>query len=362
MDRKNHLYLYALVVLLVWTGCRKDQPPSPSGDKGEMPQGELVWVACEGNLGAGNSQLGLYDPQTGNYQDNLLPLAEGESLGDILESIALGDQRLYLLLNNSDRIRVLDKESRTWIGSMNVPKPRRMLLMEGDKAYVSSLYSQIVYVINTRTLTVEKEIPLPYANAESLIKLGDEVWVACWDLGCRELLILDSRSDQWIGSVSLPGAAPHTLARAPGDKLWVLSGNAAEGLGTQLSRVDLQRREAEFSLAFPEDTEGLRLAVDSARGWLYYIGLDFQGGKDPYGLFRMDLEDTLLPKQPWIPAEKNQYFWGLGLHPRTGDLYLADPRGFIQKGEVRRYSAEGEWQDAFETAMGPNSFYFDGEP
>ncbi len=362
MDRKNHLLLLALAFVLALGGCRKDQPPAPSDPPGDLPEGAKVWVVCEGNLGAGNSSLGLYDPHTGSYRDPVFPLSQGASLGDVFESMAILDNRLFLLMNNSDRIRVLDKESGEQIGSLDLPKPRRMVAIPGDKAYVSSLYSSRLYLIHTRTLSLEKTITLPYANAESMVLLGDELWVACWDPACYELLVLDAQSGQIKAKVALENPAPHTLAPAPGGKLWVLSGNAALGLGSALTRIDLGQRQKELAMQLPDQTEGIRLAVDSVRGMLYYIGLDFQGGNDPYGLFRLSLEDRELPEKPWIESKAHQYFWGVGLDPQTGDIYLADPRGFIQRGEVNRYSAQGEWKDRFETSIGPNSFYFDPGP
>lgn len=363
MDRKiTSLSLALVAILAVLLGaCTKDKPSAaqpPSGGQGGV-QEERIWVICEGNLGAGNSSLGLYDPLRKEYFDQVFPPASSGGLGDVFESMEIIDQQLFLLINNSDRIRVMDRQKFQELGTLEIPKPRRMLPMDGDKAYVSSLYSPHIYVMNTRTYQIENILTMPFKNAESMVRIGSEVWIACWDEECWQLLILDSKSDTWKEPIGLEGPAPHTLAVTSQGKVWLLSGNAAEGRRSRLTRIDAWNKVIERSWAFPDQTEALRLALDESRGALYYIGLDFFGGQDAYGVFRMPLTADELPTDPWIPAEAQQYFWGLGLDQETGELYITDPRGFVQKGQVIRFDAEGNRIDAFETSIGPKAVYFD---
>ncbi len=73
----------------------------------------------------------------------------------------------------------------------------------------------------------------------------------------------------------------------------------------------------------------------------------------------MGINDAALPAQPFIAAKQLQYFWALGIDPATGNIYVGDPRGFIQKGTAYIYRPDGTPVNSFNVGLGPGHFYFD---
>ena len=72
----------------------------------------------------------------------------------------------------------------------------------------------------------------------------------------------------------------------------------------------------------------------------------------------MGIHDAALPAQPLIAARALQYFWALGIDPATGHIYVGDPKGFIQNGDVHIYTQNGTAIDSFAVGLGPGHFYF----
>jgi hypothetical protein len=73
----------------------------------------------------------------------------------------------------------------------------------------------------------------------------------------------------------------------------------------------------------------------------------------------MAIHDATLPTRPFVAARGLQYFWGVGVHPQSGYIYVADPKGFTQQGMVRIYRPDGGIVDSFATGVGPGHFFFE---
>jgi hypothetical protein len=73
----------------------------------------------------------------------------------------------------------------------------------------------------------------------------------------------------------------------------------------------------------------------------------------------MSIHAPSLPDQLFVPAKALQYYWALGIDSMTNRIYVGDPKGFIQRGSVGVYAADGSWLKSFDVNLGPGYFYFD---
>lgn len=92
---------------------------------------------------------------------------------------------------------------------------------------------------------------------------------------------------------------------------------------------------------------------------LYFIEVNYSGGQQNNGIYRMGIHDATLPSQAFIQAQNLQYFWALGISSKSGNIYVGDPKGFTQKGTVLVYNASGSLTHQFAVGLGPGHFYFD---
>ena len=73
----------------------------------------------------------------------------------------------------------------------------------------------------------------------------------------------------------------------------------------------------------------------------------------------MSVTASSLPNAAFISCKANQYFWALNVDSYSGNIYVGDPKGFIQKGTVLVYNPQGILQKQFNAGIGVGSFYFD---
>ncbi len=350
---------------LLLTSCKKANDPGafPSASGYAPPTGGAnsrnVYVACEGSFGNGNASLYMQDLYSQTAYENVFLNVNGSSLGDVFQSITRIDDQLFLCINNSDKVLVVDAKTRKLNGTISIPKPRYVQQVSSEKAYVSTLYSNKVYVINPKTRAINRTIELPAQNSEGILVQGVRAYICTWDTACDKVYIVNTVTDKLADSFKIAGYAPqHALADANGF-VWVLSGNVKKGRNAALTKLAPGSADVVASFKFKELQDVIKPQFNNARNELLYIGVDYDGTSGYNGIFRMNVNDGVLPTSPFIAAQKFQYFWGLGIDPVTDDIYVGDPKGFVQKGTVMVYDHTGTQKRAFAVGVGPGYFYFE---
>jgi len=264
-----------------------------------------------------------------------------------------------MALNNSDKIVVVNKNDYSFIGQIKVNKPRNMLLVNQDKMYVSSLFYPEINIVDPQTFQNLGKIKVDYPNTEGMGMWDSKVYVCNWDTACNYLYEINPQTDKITHRIPLAGFAPQDVLRDKNKNLWVLSGNIYKGKRSTLTQIDPVTRTILKSFTFPEKAEIIKPVFNPGKDTLYFLGVNYDGNTDYNGLYRMSIDATSLPVQLFIAARPLQYYWGLSIDSLTNQIYLGDPKGFIQKGQVRIYNTSGHLLKEFSTNIGPGHFYFE---
>lgn len=359
MDRKMFQNIgLVLLAMLVLFSCKKDKP---NPDNKNLPglASSKVLIVCEGSLGNGNAGLSVYDPAKDSVYNDVFNNANGQALGDIFQSIYKHNNQYFLCVNNSDKITIVNSQSWLQIATISISKPRYILPVNNQKAYVGSLFSNKIYVINPTTYAVEKEIKMPFQNVEQMLLKDGFAYVCCWDTACNKIYKINTTTDELTDSISLAGAAPQSILMDKENKVWVFGGNAYKGKNTNLNQVDISSGKLIKSFVFPNDVEAIKPAFNPGKDSLYFLEVNYSGGVVNNGVFRMPTTATSLPEKAFISCKTNQYFWALGIDPLSGNIYVGDPKGFIQKGSITIYNQHEKVKKEFNVGLGVSSFYFD---
>lgn len=358
MDRQDLKNIIGVLCCCLLLGsCTKDKPGKPPATV-PADSSRNVLVSCEGSLGNGNASLSIYFPLKDSVYQDVYTAANGKPMGDIFQSITRIGSRYFFCINNSDVILVLNPDNWLQSGTIALPKPRYILPLDHNKAYVSTLFSNRIYVINTASLAVEKQFTLPYKNAESMLRSGDAAWCCGWDTASNCIYRVNIHTDAIEDSIVLSGRAPQSILTDKEGKFWVLGGNITQGKTTTLHRIDPASRHILKTYTFGKGIEAIKPVFNRAKDTLYFIEVNYEGGPVNNGIFRMRIDEETLPSAPFIPCGPYQYFWALGTDPVTGHIYVGDPKGFVQNGRVMIYRPDGSLQGQFTTGLGPGSFYF----
>lgn len=358
--KKNAAIRFILLIYCItfcFLSCVKDKPHPPhySVVSGE---GHLVYIADEGAFGSGNAALSVYNADSNTIANDVFFQKNNLHLGDVLQSIAVVNDYIFLAVNNSDKITVINKKDFSFVKNITVSKPRFMLQVSQDKMYVTSLYNAEINILDLNTLSITGKINTDFPNTEGMLLQDGFVYACNWDTACNYIYQINPDNDQITQRLPIAGFAPQQLVADKNKKLWVLAGNSTYGKKTTLSQIDPLSHLMIKHFDFNSDADVMKPAMNSAKDTLYFLGVNYDGDTDYNGVYRMDIQDETLPPTAFIAAQPLQYFWGLGIDSFTGNIYLGDPKGFIQNGNVTVYNPSGEKINTFETGVGPGFFYF----
>lgn len=360
MQWNRSLFLFATIGLLVWQSCVKDKPSPGGGDEPAENQHPKVFIANEGVFGNGNASLSFIDLEEHKVFNNIFGQKNERVLGDVLQSIYGDEKNLYLLVNNSNKIVVVDKKSFEYLGEIPVQQPRYMVFIGEGKALVSSMYRSRLYIVDLEGRRVESEVPLNFNNTEGMLEVDDKVYIAPWSPSCNYVYQFDKGSRSIEDSIYISGFAPTSMVLDKNGKVWVLAGNPHFNVASTLTQIDPGSKQILKSITFPAGAETIKPVTNPEKDAIYYLGVDYNGNSNAYnGLFKINIDADAAPTEPILRAHDLQYFWGLGVDPGTGKVYLGDPKGWIQSGTVSELTPEGGLVNTFTVGLGPCYFYFD---
>ena len=144
-----------------------------SGDDLIIPQSnEWVFVACEGNFGASNGSITMIN--------NLGEVKSVNDLGDIVQSIEVYKNKLFVIINNSHKIMAFDitKDGLRLPGIeiyTNESSPREMKIIN-EKLYFTNWNSSDIKILNLNTYGIENSIKVQ-GKPESIEFDGTSLWV-----------------------------------------------------------------------------------------------------------------------------------------------------------------------------------------
>ncbi|RQO30889.1 hypothetical protein DBR32_09245 [Taibaiella sp. KBW10] len=359
MNYSKGFWLVILLCSTVFFSCVKDKP-NP-GDKGQITTERKIVIANEGVFGNGNASLSYIDVSKHSIVNNVYSNQNnGSLLGDVFQSMTVVGDKLYLIINNSNKIVVVDKNTFTKQTEISIPQPRYMQVAGNNRAYVTNMYGNKIYIVDLAANTVSGAISTTNKNNEGIIALNNKIYVCPWDTACNFIYEIDPASNSITNRIPIGGYAPTQVLTDKNNMLWVVAGNPLYHKPATITQINPANNSILKTISFGADAELIKPAFNPTKDTLYFIGVDYQGRVNSYnGIYRMPITATQAPTQAFIAAQNLQYFWGLGIDPLSGKIYIGDPKGFTQKGSVLVYNPDGSLVDQYLAELGPGYFYFE---
>ncbi len=139
------------------------------------------YALCEGNFGQANSSLWSFDDSFSTIDGPLVWDTGSNPLGDVGQSLTLHDHTLYIVMNNSHVIRILDLENGpTHTGDIDVAgaSPRFMEIQASqNRGFISSWNLGGLLIVDLSSNTVVDTFLLG-GLPEQLILDGDKLYVS----------------------------------------------------------------------------------------------------------------------------------------------------------------------------------------
>lgn len=317
--------------------------------------GKGLFIVNEGNFQYGNATLSYYDPLSCQVQNEVFLRANGMKLGDVAQSMCIHNGKGWIVVNNSHVIFAIDLQTFKEIGRItNFTSPRYIHFVNSEKAYVSQLWDQRIFIVNPQSYAVTGYIQVPQmamesGSTEQMAQYGKYVYCTCWSYQ-NSIIKIDTETDQVVDRLVV-GIQPKSLAVDKRGKLWVMTDggykNSPYGYeAPTLCRIDAEtfRMEKQFKFALGDSPREMQLNAEQDK--IYWINND---------VWCMGIDDAQLPSRPFLPHRNTKYY-GLTINPSNGDVYVADAIDYQQRGIIYRYTSNGMPIDEFYVGVTPGAF------
>lgn len=341
-----------VTLLLLCTACMKweygiEEEFSASGDG--------VFITNEGNFQYGNASLSYYDPTTMTVENEVFNRANAMKLGDVAQSMIIHDNVGWVVVNNSHVIFAIDINTFKERGRItNLTSPRYMHFLSDEKAYVTQLWDNRIFIVNPKRYEITGYIECPgmtmeNGSTEQMVQYGKYVYVNCWSYQNR-ILKIDTETDRVVDELVV-GIQPTSLVLDKNNKMWTITDGGYENSpygyeAPTLYCIDAETFTIEKQFRFRLGDKASELQLNRAGDMLYWLNDD---------VWAMSVDDTRLPIRPFLES-KGTIYYGLTVSPGNGDVYVADAIDYQQPGKVYRYTSDGILQDEFYVGIIPGAF------
>ncbi len=368
----KHVAYYILTLLLL-SACRQDVmivPMEKSDPGGKTQKGDIVgmYLLNEGNMGSNKSTLDYLDlsDTVVHYYRNIYSERNPStvmSLGDVGNDCQIYGQRLWLVINCSNKVEVARADDAVRIGKVDIPNCRYVTFKD-QYAYVSSYVGTVyassdsplgsVYRVDTLSLQKVDSCSVGYQPEEMAI-IGNSLYVAnsggyqgMTGQGYESTVsVIDLASMQEVDKVEV---APnlHHLKADKYNQLWVTArGNYMDETSSIWWLEPDTNGNMKVGGHIDQPVSDLCIVGDS----LYFYGSQWSEvsmtNTITYGIINVkthQVVSTSLSDAPEISKIRMPY--GIIVNPIHRDFYLMDAKNYVSSGELLHFLSDGtfDWK------------------
>lgn len=328
MKIKNNLVL-ALSLIILSFSCSSDDDNHQQEPQGAYENGILI--TNEGNYGQGNGTITFVSDDFSYAENKVFSNVNGTLLGDTAQSIGFYEDLAYIVVNNSQKIEVVNRYSFQSVATIDsgLSNPRFITFVSG-KGYVtnwgdgSNPEDDFVAVINLETNTVSSIIPVE-EGPERIVSNGSAIYIAHQGgHGQNNIVSVIQPNSESVTKITV-GDVPNSLGFDNQGTLYVLSGGVPAWTGNetggQLDVINTSSNTVSATLEFSDDEHPSNLSFGEA---LYYT---LNGG-----VYKLALGSSTLPTASEI---ENVNFNFMAIHNNV--LYGVDAGDYTSNGTLHSF-------------------------
>jgi YVTN family beta-propeller protein len=313
------------------SSCIKETNPVIGDLNESYLSGKGAFILNEGNFRSGNGSLSYFSYDSLKIFNHVFLDINQRPLGDIPYSMGFHGSKAYIVVNNSGKIEVVNSKDMTSVATIDgILSPRYVLFINGTKAYVTSLYSDSLAILDLSSNSISGYINLK-KTSESIIIMHSTAYVANWT-GGNKIMVIDTDNDQVTDSIEV-GTEPESMVIDKNETLWVLcNGGWKREYFAELIGIDTRTNDIKKRFTFPSISDSPTCLQIDKEGEIMFFILN--------GVRRMNIDDVNLPVENFI-RNSDRNFYKIGVNPDNDEIFVTDPIDYVQKGNVLRYSRGG---------------------
>ncbi len=348
-------FLIIISLALVSFSCKK-----PVAEDSELPAslGNGLLTLNEGLFQQNNSTLTWYDLHTHKTHYQVFESKTGLGLGDTGNDLAVYGDKIYIVVNNSHILHVIDRKSGELIKHLSLTNNNsgsspRQIRFYGEFAYVSA-FDGSIFKIDTTSISIQN-IVLAGNNPDGLCVVDDKLLVS--NSGG-----LTTGGDSTVSVFQLPNMDEIeriTVGRNPGrivqddfGNLFVVARGNYTSIPTRLVKLNPTNWQVIESL---ELEVGSMVAVN---GKLYLTHYNSSQGTSK--LMVMNSQTMAIEQENIVGHLNIETLYGIQYMQILGQdvLVLSDAKGYINQGKVMVIDLNGHLLFEYTSGLNPNKTIF----
>ncbi len=350
------LILPCFAFLVMFTGCKKDEDPIVS--TGSL---DGIFVLNEGSFGSSNGSISFVTRDGDSKHEDLFYAVNKRPLGDVVQSMTSYNGRGFIVVNNSQKIEIVNLTSFKSMGVISgFSSPRFFLPLSFSKAYVTDWFANRVAIVDLNANKITGSISVGQGPEQIVLAQGRAIVCNIGGFGSDSTVSVINPVTDLVEATIAVGINPNSMAVDKNGAVWVLcggdvgadwTGGTADDIGGSLFKIDPITLAVTQSFQFGQMNHPLKMTIDAAGENIFFLfGQSAYGGK----IRKFNIADNNLPTSDW--AAKSYY--GLGVDPTSGNVYGAQANDFTNKGWIFRYNIGGTLVDSSKVGIGPSGFLF----
>ena len=343
---KIKLSLLTLATILF--ACRKEQgviPEEQTKVPNQITAINGMYVLNEGNYGSNKASLDYYDYASGIYRKNIYEQANPSvtlGLGDVGNDIKIYGSRLYIVVNGSNKVEVLDVKTAKKLGQIDIPNCR-YITFNKNKAYVTA-YQGYVAVIDTAFFVVNTKINVGQQPEEMAI-VGEKLYVANsggynYPNYERTVSVIDLNTNTELKKIDVDINLHRLKADQYGD-IYVTSRGDYGIVPSNLYVIDTKTDavKKKFNVAASE------ICIDKDFAYIYSVEWSNVTSSNTISFSKINVKDETIVPGTFITdgTEKNIALpYGIAVDPLSSDIYVTDAKDYVTPGTLYCFDKNGK--------------------
>ncbi len=339
--KPSSLILY-IILMLAMASCNMMPDVERPTDLPSLAHREGMYVLSEGLFNLNNSSLAFYLPTFSVSDADYFRTQNKRGLGDTANDMERYGNKLYIAVNVSSQIEVLDLYTGKSLkriplfDAQGIARQPRQLAFHEDKAYVTT-FDGAVLRIDTTTLAVDAEVCVG-RNPDGLCIANGKLYVANsggldYPYYDKTVSVIDLTT--FTETVKIEVAINPTLVACDteGD-VYVLSQGNQDDILPCLQKINSQTDELVATYPIPART----LYIHRDMAYLYVADKDTQHAA--IQLFDC-ATDRIVSKQFVTDGTTIQTPYAIQANPETDDIYITDAYAYTTWGDVLCFTSDG---------------------
>lgn len=354
----NALLLTLLIVIAACDDLQDVKRPKPNSGVVEPTQ---LFILSEGLFNLNNSTLAQYNLKTQEVETDFFLKINKRGLGDTANDIAIYGSKIYVVVNVSSQIEILDLKTGVSLAQISmknendIAREPRYIDFHNGKAYVCS-FDGTVAKIDTTSMLIEDYVQCG-KNPDGICVANNKLYIS--NSGGLSFPDYDNTVSV-IDLSTFTEIKKITVARNPGkihsdseSDVYVITRGDYGATPYMLHKINSQTDELEESFA---DIQALNFTINNDTAYIY--NYDFSTQTSWIKVF--DCKTDKVIKDNFITDNTDIATpYGIDVNPFNGDVYITDAKNFTVWGDVYCFNRDGKLKFKInEIGLNPNKVVF----